>query len=146
MDNGNQFDPLQAMLNQIRIDNPSLRELIEQRIREQQKKGTQKEISNEIIRRLRIQNKKLLEQVASLKEQLKRGSTDKNQIMNKLNYLVKLNNSLSEALGSCNNCWGEDPVCTYCSGNGSPGWRDINKRKFNAYVLPTLEKLYGLRK
>ena len=38
----------------------------------QVKTGKQEKNSKEIIRRLRIQNKKLLEQVASLKDKLKR--------------------------------------------------------------------------
>jgi len=141
MDNENQFDLLQAMLNQIKVDDPSIKQLIEQQFRDSHKKGKQKELSKEIIRRLRIQNKKLLEQVASLKEQIKHNRADRNQIMSKLNYLIKLNTSLAGALGGCYSCWGEDPECIICSGEGYPGWRKINKRLFNLYVLPSLEKL-----
>ncbi|HEV7780155.1 MAG TPA: hypothetical protein VGO58_02760 [Chitinophagaceae bacterium] len=106
-------------------------------------KEKQDEISKEITRCLRIQNKKLLEQVAFLKQRLKTDGADKTEINARLNYLVKLNHDLSEALGSCNKCWGEDPGCADCSGNGSPGWRTVNKRLFYLYVLPTLERLYG---
>jgi hypothetical protein len=142
MANENQLDLLQVMLKQIRDDDPGIKEFIEKQIRSY-KKGEQSKISKEIIRRLRIQNKKLMEQVTLLREQLKLNTNDKNHIMNKLKHLVKLNNSLAEALGSCHSCWGEDPDCDHCSGNGSPGWKNINKRMFNLYVLPSLEKLYG---
>lgn len=110
----------------------------------QPKYGSQKETPKEIIRRLRIQNKKLMEQVASLREQLKQESSLKLQITNDLIFLQKMCNSLSDALGSCHKCWGEDPDCVTCSGNGSSGWRNINKRLFNINILPALEKVYRL--
>src|SRR5260221_2739578 len=142
MDSENQFELVQSMLKQIKIDEPGIRQFIEQQIRNSEKKRIPNEISNETIRRLRIQTKKLQEQVASLKEQLKLGKIDRNLIMNKLNYLTKLNTSLADALGSCKDCWGEDQECTVCSGEGYSGWRKINIRLFNLYVLPSLEKLY----
>ena len=144
MDNENQFDFLQAILKQTKFDDPAIKYLIEKKFKNSYKKGEQKEISNEIIRRLRIQNKKLLEQVASLREQLKNSRIDRSQAMEKQNYLMKLNTSLADALGSCNSCWGEDPQCTICSGEGYPGWRKINKRLFNLYVLPSLEKIVSV--
>lgn len=142
----NQFDLLMAILKQVKVDEPGIIQLIEQQVSDSKKAGKPKEVLREVTRRLRIQNKKLLEQVASLREQLKQNKSDRNQILGKLAYLMKLNNALAEALGSCNNCWGDDPECVHCSGNGSPGWRNINKRMFNLYILPTLEKLYGLKR
>ena len=141
MDNEYQIDLLQSLLKQIKFDPPGLMRLIEQQIND--KKGQQSEISKELIRRLRIQNKKLLEQVALLREQIKNGKANRDQMMIRLDYLVKLNTSLAHALGSCSNCWGENPECSVCSGKGYPGWQKINKRLFNLYVLPTLEKLYN---
>jgi hypothetical protein len=129
MDNDNQFELLRAMLNQVNSE-----------------KEKQSDANKETIRRLRIQNTKLLEQVKLLKDQVKNVNTEKAQMSSNLNLLLKLNNSLAEALGSCTNCWGEDAECTNCQGQGSPGWRQINKRFFNRYVLPGLEKLYGLSK
>ena len=137
----NQFNLLPAMVNQTRIEDSGIKQLIQQQFRGNQEQGKKKNISKETIRRLRIQNKKLQEQVASLREQLRYNREDRNQLASKLNHLMKLNTSLAKALGSCDNCWGEDPDCTICSGEGYPGWRKINKRLFNLYVLPTLEKL-----
>lgn len=137
----NQFDLLQAILKQVKVDEPGIIQLIEQQINESKTGSKSKEVSTEVIRRLRIQNKKLLEQVASLREQLKQNNSDRNQVLDKLTSLTKLNFALAEALGSCSNCWGDDPGCVHCSGNGSPGWKNINKRMFNLYILPTLEKL-----
>jgi DNA gyrase/topoisomerase IV subunit B len=144
-DGDNPVALLQAILSKVKINDPQFRGFIKEEFNKFQKRKEQKEISQEIIRRLRIQNKKLLEQVASLREQLKHSRADRNEVMSKLNYLMKLNTSLAEALGSCNNCWGDDPECTICSGEGYPGWRNINKRLFNLYVLPSLEKLVCIK-
>lgn len=143
MGNANQLDILQTMLNQIKIDDPNIRALVKRHFKDSRRITEQTETANEIIRRLRIQNKKLMEQVGLLKEKQKQNRAERNQLMNRLNHLKKLNHSLSDAVGSCNVCWGEDPGCSNCSGNGMPGWRNINKRLFNIYVFPCLEKLYG---
>ena len=131
MENDNQFELLRAMLNQVKMDGHEEK---------------QADAEKETMRRLRIQNKKLLEQLKILKDQLKHSNQEKQEMSANLKYLWKLNNSLSEALGSCNSCWGEDAECELCQGQGSPGWRQINKRFFNRYILPCLEKLYGLNK
>lgn len=145
MDNDNQFELLRAMLSQVKLDDPLIKQLIEHNANKQHDEK-QTDTAKETIRRLRIQNKKLLEQVKLLKDQVKNTQAEKEQMHGSLNYLWKMNNSLAEALGSCNNCWGEDADCNICQGQGSPGWRQINKRFFNRFVLPGLEKLYGLSK
>lgn len=104
----------------------------------------QEENNKEVIRRLKIQNKKLMEQIISLKDQLKQTKKNRNQVLNRLNDMRKLNKALSDALGSCNICWGNNPECPTCSGNGHSGWRNVNKRLFNIYILPVLEKIYGI--
>src|SRR5690349_17323227 len=100
MENDNQFELLRAMLSQVKMDDPLIKQLVEQNI---SKNGHEKQAdaSKETMRRLRIQNKKLLEQVKILKDQLKKANEEKQQMTFNLNYLWKLNNSLAEALGSC---------------------------------------------
>jgi hypothetical protein len=142
----NQIVILQAMLNQVRFNNPKFRLFIQHQTGVNRIKGNPDEINKEIIRRLRIQNKKLLENIAFMKDQLKQIKTDMHNTRTQLNQIVKINNSLSQGLGSCNACWGEDPDCVNCSGEGSPGWRKINKRLFNIYVLPAIEKLQEINK
>ena len=142
----NQIVILQAMLNQVRFNNPKFRLFVQHQTGINRIKGNPDEINKEIIRRLRIQNKKLIGNIASMKDQLKQIKTDMNQTRNRLNHILKLNNSLSQGLGSCKPCWGEDPNCADCSGNGFPGWRKINKRLFNIYILPAIEKLNELNK
>jgi hypothetical protein len=47
-----------------------------------------KEIDKEIIRRLRIQNKKLIEQVAKLKDEMHKMRTQRTQVLDRLNELI----------------------------------------------------------
>lgn len=125
---------LQAMLREIKtIDSKSILSI-------------KKEINKEVIRRLKIQNKKLMEQILSLKDQLRQTKINRNQVLTRLGDFRRLNKSLAEALGSCDICWGEDRECKKCSGNGSSGWKKINRHFFNRYVLPAVEKIYGLNK
>jgi len=49
-----------------------------------------KEIDKEILRRLRIQNKKLIEQVTKLKEEIRRTKNNRIQVLNHINELLKL--------------------------------------------------------
>jgi hypothetical protein len=137
-----QLNILKAKLDQIKIENPNVRERIRKLIISSHNGSEQKEIT----RRLRIQNRKLLEQVVSLKEKLKKNHMAKAKVADRLNHLTKINNSLSEALGSCSKCWGEDPNCTVCMGNGVPGWNNVNRRFFNVYILPSMTRVYELTK
>ena len=57
------------------------------------KEEKEKELNKEIIRRLRIQNKKLLEQVIKLKDEKKKTKINKVQVLNHINELLKLINS-----------------------------------------------------
>lgn len=82
-------------INGAKIDDFSPQHLAEKHARRETESQEQKEI----IRRLKIQNKKLLEQVVSLKERLKKNKAEKMKIAGKLSYLKKINNSLSETLG-----------------------------------------------
>jgi len=47
---------------------------------------------------------------------------------------------LADALGACA-CFGENPKCRNCSGNGRPGVRDPDPRAFEVFVMPALERL-----
>jgi hypothetical protein len=146
MDSNRQFKLLKAMLSRVKTDDPYIKRLIERQAQDNRKEEPQEETAKDIIRRLKIQNKKLLEQLTILKEQARQNNADKNRVSAHLDKTMKWNNSLADALGSCPQCWGEDAGCKNCNGKGAAGWRPIHKRLFNIYVLPGLERLYGLIK
>ncbi len=132
---------LQTILNKIKFDDSRFKVLIKDRPGNTEKTNGASDFSKETIRRLRIQNKKLLEQVAFQKSQVKKSNSDKDEIMGQLNKLSRLNDSLALALGTCSLCWGEDPECKHCEGNGSSGWKNVNMRFFKLYVWPTLDQV-----
>lgn len=45
---------------------------------------------------------------------------------------------LANALGACT-CWGENPNCHQCEGEGSPGWSLPETQAFKEYVQPAIE-------
>lgn len=141
MDKKEYYELLKALLTRQDEGAGGIQTIIEQYKGNKKPGNGKSDLAVEIIRRLRIQNKKLLERVRILREQLKQEKGERMQLVNKINYLGKLNASLSDALGSCRECWGEDAHCTVCAGKGYPGWRKVNKRLFNLYILPALEKM-----
>ena len=137
---------IKMLLSQVKVEHPRLKQVIKRELGNYIKEGDQKEVDKEVIRRLRIQNNKLVQQLVLMKDQLKQTKVNRNQLISLMSDLRKLNKSIADALGSCHSCWGNDNACQVCSGNGGPGWRNINRRLFNIYVLPALEKVYGLNK
>jgi hypothetical protein len=49
--------------------------------------------------------------------------------------LVERNTMLAAALGACE-CWGEDPGCPVCAGDGGAGWALPDPALYAAYVRP----------
>jgi hypothetical protein len=51
--------------------------------------------------------------------------------------LANRNLVLAAAVGACE-CWGEEPVCPVCSGEGSAGWAEPDAQLFADYVEPAV--------
>lgn len=90
MENGHQVDPLLAMIKGININD--LKNYSNRSTSQRQKE------EREVIRRLKIQNKKLLEQVGTLRKQVKQQAAGKKEMMNCLANLQKLSDSLAKFL------------------------------------------------
>jgi hypothetical protein len=135
-----QLNLLQQLLDQAKVEDPAIREYLQKTsgMREMPKEFSD---HKEELRRLRIQNKKLSQQLESLKEELQEKRIGKPEMMYNVDFLLKLGNALSQALGSCSNCWGNNIECSICQGAGKPGWRPVNKKMFSSYVLPCLQKM-----
>jgi hypothetical protein len=48
--------------------------------------------------------------------------------------------ALAEALGACD-CWGQDPRCQICEGEGGPGWILPDRQMFATYVQPAIRAI-----
>ena len=51
------------------------------------------------------------------------------------------NGMLAEALGACSQCWGENPACEYCGGDGCTGSYLISPKMFEKVVGPALKQV-----
>lgn len=51
-----------------------------------------------------------------------------------LRLLRRRNAHLAAALGACPQCWGEDPDCAVCAGEGQPGSAPPHRQHFRHYV------------
>jgi hypothetical protein len=51
-----------------------------------------------------------------------------------------IGDTLAAALGACYLCWGEDPHCEQCGGDGRPGWSEPDAELFAEYVQPAVER------
>jgi hypothetical protein len=49
---------------------------------------------------------------------------------------------LAAALGACE-CWGRDPGCGLCNGDGGPGWIDPEEDLYAEYVRPAVQRRAG---
>ncbi|WP_227370555.1 hypothetical protein [Halomonas sp. M20] len=58
--------------------------------------------------------------------------------------LVYQADTLADALGACH-CFGTDPQCPDCQGDGGPGSFIPGRRNFRNFVIPVLEALRDLR-
>jgi hypothetical protein len=76
----------------------------------------------------------------------RRGAIDKlhrlvERMYGELEALRERNDSLATAFGACHICWGEDPVCEACGGDGVPGSSAPDKVLFAHYVGPVIQIL-----
>ena len=71
---------LQEMLNHIKSENPRFRSIMRREIALAHQKSKENQEKKEIIRRLRIQNNKLLRQLLILKDHIEQSKTEKNEL------------------------------------------------------------------
>jgi hypothetical protein len=55
-----------------------------------------------------------------------------------LERLQQINDDLATALGACPLCWGEEPACPDCEGQGEPGSQRPDRALFFRLVAPAL--------
>jgi hypothetical protein len=81
---------LKTLSKKVRKGSPQFKLAIDQENQNLNNKENKKEINKEIIRRLRIQNKKLIEQVIRFKEEIKKAENNRIQVRNSINELLEL--------------------------------------------------------
>ncbi len=58
-----------------------------------------------------------------------------------LEALREVNDTVAAALGACPECWGGDPECRTCAGEGAAGALDPDERLFAELVLPAVRRV-----
>jgi hypothetical protein len=84
------------------------------------------------IRRLRARFEHMTRQIAELSEELE--------------TLQRRNDDLAAALGACYLCWGEDPQCQVCAGQGRPGSVTPERELYNRWITPAVRAAQALRR
>lgn len=65
------------------------------------------------------------------------------QMYAELEMLRERNDALADAVGACYLCWGSDPECEVCQGDGRPGAAPPDPTLFDRLVTPALHHRYG---
>ncbi|MCA3284729.1 MAG: hypothetical protein ING16_17925 [Roseomonas sp.] len=55
--------------------------------------------------------------------------------------LLRMMDKLAGAIGACQECWGADPDCSTCNGEGHPGFFPPDRLAFEAFVLPVVRAM-----
>jgi hypothetical protein len=141
-----QLEILKGLLRRMHLDEQDLLELVNKEKINHQLQEKIGDISREIMRRFRIQNKKLREQVSLMKDRSRQQVKQQQALEAEAARLRILLKSVAEALGACPLCMGEDLACPTCSGAGLPGWKPVSRRAFNQYILPVMDALKTMSK
>ncbi|MEZ5039699.1 MAG: hypothetical protein R2828_07395 [Saprospiraceae bacterium] len=123
---GQSEDPYKKMLGQVMMQNLQKGKERENHIPINGHKNGGSVQMRQDVKTLIKMNKELLSEYKALQQ--------------KHNKIVRLNAYAASALGACE-CWGIDPDCSDCHGNGSPGNLEIEEQKFNHLIQPFFVKL-----
>lgn len=92
-----------------------------------------------------LQHLEALERRREHLEQQQQRMTDLKQVLKSLyaeiGTLRARNDALAAALGACYLCFGDDPVCPECGGNGVPGSLQPEAAAFRQYVTPAIRRI-----
>ena len=94
---------------------------------------------------IELERLEALERRRELLEQQKQQMTDLQQVLKSLyseaEKLRARSDALAAAIGACYLCFGDDPLCPECAGNGVPGSLKPDIAAFRQYVLPAIQRV-----
>lgn len=124
----------------------ALRWLEQRRSAEQQAEpveATPGEAELELLRLEEMQRQH--EQEAEQRERERELKTLTDALYAELEALRTRNDTLAAALGACYLCFGEDPTCSECRGNGRPGALPPAPKPYRRYVAPAVARVREIR-
>lgn len=66
-------------------------------------------------------------------------------VQQELADLREVNDTVAAALGACRVCWGGDPGCPACAGQGRAGWRAPDRALFQELVVPAVRRVRAIK-
>lgn len=124
-------DP-QALLTQLRAENPQLAGLIRLMAMRQQAETKEAQEDDEDF---------LIDAPSVYEKPVPEISNLMRRLYNELEELRQRNDILADALGACYLCWGDDFNCPECNGQGRPGAAPPDRALFVEWIGPALNRL-----
>lgn len=127
--NDNDLDPMtRTLLSQALSTSNSQEDDSDEPDPEESDRGARR---HRAIQRLRARFKEMQQQIEEMQWQLEVMETH--------------NDELAAALGACYLCWGQDPSCPECDGQGKPGSVVPDWSLFKQWVLPAVKAAQAVR-
>jgi hypothetical protein len=126
---------MQSLLAQVAETNPRLAPVVNYLARRQAER--QEEEANEAT-------EITVEEVTGQRDSLEKLESTVRRLYRELRTLRGRNDALAAALGACYLCWGDDPTCPFCSGQGAPAWRPVDRSLFEQWIFPAV-RVHGRR-
>lgn len=76
-----------------------------------------------------------------LRSTLVRMQTQMEDMFEELSELTHRNDMFASMFGACGRCWGEDPDCAECQGQGFSGTYEPDKELLKRFATPALRRL-----
>lgn len=139
------FDP-QELMSRLGQDNPTVAAMMQMMAGQKTPAQTQEPVAEaaadgltaDEIEELRSWLEASNNEASALREQLQTA-------LGELKILRERSDLLALALGACCLCWGQDPACRACRGNGHPGKSVPDEDLFSEYVLPAVQLMRASR-
>lgn len=146
--NGNQMSALipQMLAAQLGEDHPTIdlfSKYLAMRQAQESKPADEKESEgldeySAELERAQTRSARTAEAVQELREKIEK-------LYAELETLRQRNDFLAWAVGACCLCWGEDPQCAVCAGEGQPGFVDPDCELFIQLVAPAVRRFQEQR-
>jgi hypothetical protein len=124
---------LAEALYQLVGDDPKMRQLVDLY---QAHQKNQESTANEQD----TQQKKLLLRLRKASHAYRSLQAKLEQLEERLNDCVEVNDELAAALGACPDCWGRKRECPSCHGRGKIGHEKPDPLAFEQYILPLFRR------
>jgi hypothetical protein len=144
LDSGGKFDPMSLLMSQLGgggANDPRLTvltKLMSQRASPTIIENEEGEAAEEAKRRRAEIRRERARRIRALRVLAKR-------MYGELEVLRERNDAFAAAIGACPVCFGDDPLCEECAGNGQPGSVAPDPDAWRQYVAPAVQRVRSIQ-